>query len=560
MLASVRRARTRSTQKSGAQRETRPPRAGPCHWSRLGGGVGGRHRRARRRFVLNRRMPSASSLSIRNPGTGAVIAEVPMASAGEAQEAVTSARAAQPAWGALPLPERARALRRLTHRMLSDDSLLDTLVSESGKPRYEAEAIELFYTCELVRYYTGRAGRRALRDDLRHPFVFANKRARVVYHARGVVGVIGPWNWPLLNNFADCVAPLICGNAVVLKPSEWTPLTSLRIETLWRELGLPEGVFQVVVGKGDVGQVLSQKVDMVFFTGSQKVGRQIARDAGERLIPVVLELGGKSPMLVLADADLPRAAHAAVWSGFAHSGQVCVRTERVLVEDSVADRFIALCEVEVGKLRQGPSPPPGAGRTAVDFDVGAVTFPPQIDIARAQIADAVSKGARVVTGGDERTDLGGRFFQPTLIADATTEMTVMREETFGPVLPIMRVPDAETALRIANDSPMGLSGSVWSRDTARALALARRLESGSVCVNDVLVNYFCVEAPLGGVKASGLGLRHGPEGLRQFCRLETIVEDHPVLGFLSPFVSRQMTFPYQSRVLRVLRWLMRRIY
>ena len=485
-------------------------------------------------------MPSASSLSIRNPGTGAVIAELPAATTGETQAAVTRARAAQPAWGALPFAERARVLRRLTHRMLSDDSLIDTLVGESGKPRYEAEAIELFYTCELVRYYTGRAGRRALRDDLRHPFVFANKRARVVYHPRGVVGIIGPWNWPLLNNFADCVAPLVCGNAVVLKPSEWTPLTSLRIEALWRELGLPEGVFQVVVGKGDAGQALSQKVDMVFFTGSQKVGRQIAREAGERLIPVVLELGGKSTMLVLADADLPRAAHAAVWSGFAHSGQVCVRTERVLVEDSVADRFIALCAAEVAKLRQGPSPPPGAGRGAVDFDVGAVTFPPQIDIARAQIADAVAKGARVVTGGAERTDLGGQFFQPTLIADATTEMAVMREETFGPVLPIMRVPDAETALRVANDSPLGLSG--------------------SVCVNDVLVNYFCVEAPLGGVKGSGLGLRHGPEGLRQFCRLETIVEDHPVLGFLSPFVDRQLTFPYQSRVLRALRWLMRRLY
>ena len=501
-----------------------------------------------------------ASLSIRNPGTGAVIAEVPAAAPAEVLQAVARARAAQPAWAALPFAERARALRRLTHRMLADDSLVDTLVGESGKPRYEAEAIEVFYTCELVRYYTGRAGRRALRDDLRHPFVFANKRARVIYHARGVVGVIGPWNWPLLNNFADCVAPLVCGNAVVLKPSEWTPLTSLRVEALWRELGLPAGVFQVVAGRGDAGQALCQQADMIFFTGSQKVGRQIARDAGERLIPVVLELGGKSPMLVLADADLPRAAHAAVWSGFAHSGQVCVRTERVLVEESVAERFIALCAAEIAQLRQGPSAPAGGDPTAVAFDVGAMTFAPQVDTARAQIADAVARGARVVTGGAERHDLGGRFFQPTLIADATPDMAVMREETFGPVLPVMRVPDAETALRIANDSPMGLSGSVWSRDEGRARALARRLESGSVCVNDVLVNYFCVEAPLGGVKGSGLGLRHGPEGLRQFCRLETVVEDHPLLGFLSPFVGRQLMFPYRSRVLRLPRWLMRRIY
>jgi acyl-CoA reductase-like NAD-dependent aldehyde dehydrogenase len=299
---------------------------------------------------------------------------------------------------------------------------------------------------------------------------------------------------------------------------------------------------------------------MVFFTGSQKVGRQIARDAGERLIPAVLELGGKSPMLVLADADLPRAAHAAVWSGFAHSGQVCIRTERVFVEEPVAARFVELCAAEVAKLRQGPAPPPHGDRSDVDFDIGAMTFAPQVDNARAQIADAVAKGARVVVGGSSRTDLPGRFFAPTLIADATAEMAVMREETFGPVLPIMRVPDAETALRLANDSPMGLSGSVWSRDVARAQAIARRLESGSVCVNDVLVNYFCVEAPLGGVKASGMGFRHGPEGLRQFCRIETVVEDRAVLGLLSPFIDRQLAFPYRSRVLRIVRWFMRRMY
>ena len=506
-------------------------------------------------------MPPAPLLTVRNPGTGATIQEVPTATPAEVDAAVQRARAAQPGWGALSFADRARALRRLTHRMLADPTLIDALVGESGKPRYEAEAIELFYTCELTRYYTGRIGRRALRDDLRHPFVFANKRARVVYHPRGVVGVIGPWNWPLLNNFADCVAPLVCGNAVVLKPSEWTPLTSLRVQALWRELGLPEDVFQVLTGKGDVGQALCRQVDMVFFTGSQKVGRQIARDAGERLIPVVLELGGKSPMLVLADADLPRAAHAAVWSSFAHSGQVCIRTERVLVEEPVAERFVELCKGEIAKLRQGPSPPPQGDSREVAFDVGAITFAPQVDTAVAQINDAVAKGARVVTGGAPRTDLGGgRFFQPTLIADATAEMAVMNEETFGPVLPVMRVPDAESALRIANASPLGLSGSVWSGDVARARALARRLESGSVCVNDVLVNYFCVEAPLGGVKASGLGVRHGPEGLRQFCRIETIVENHPLLGFISPFVGRQLTFPYQSRVLRALRWLMRRIY
>ncbi len=497
-------------------------------------------------------------LVVRNPATGDTLREVACGGLPQIDDAVARARAAQPAWAALPFAQRAAALRRLARAMRDDAGFLDTLVGESGKPLYEAEAIELFYTLELTRYYTGRAGRRALGDELRHPFIFAGKRARVVRHPRGVVGVIGPWNWPLLNNYADCVAPLLCGNAVILKPSEHTPLTSLRILELWKQLGLPEGVFQVVPGRGEAGQALVDRVDMIFFTGSQAVGRRVAARAGERLIPVVAELGGKSAMIVLADADLPRAAHAAVWSSFAHSGQVCVRTERVLVEDSVADRFVALCAEEIPKLRQGAPALPSRGSDG-SLDVGAITFAPQITRAQEQVADAVAKGARVVTGGEARGG-AGQFFAPTMLADVTTEMAVMREETFGPVMPVMRVPDAETALGIANDSAFGLVGSVWSRDEARARALARRLEVGSALVNDVLVNYFCVEAPLGGIKSSGLGLRHGPEGLRQFCRIETVIEDHPLLGWLSPILGRELTFPYKARTQRALRWFMRRFY
>jgi acyl-CoA reductase-like NAD-dependent aldehyde dehydrogenase len=501
----------------------------------------------------------ASPLVIRNPATGQTLAEVPCGDLPRIEAAMARARAAQPAWAALSFRQRGAALRRLARAMRDDARLVDTLVSEAGKTDFEAEGIEIFYTLELTRYYTGRAGRRALRDEFRHPLVFSNKRARVIHHARGVVGVIGPWNWPLLNNYCDCIAPLVCGNAVILKPSEHTPLSSLRVAEIWKELGLPDGVFQVVAGRGDAGAALVDRADMIFFTGSQAVGRRIAARAGERLIPVVCELGGKSPMIVLADADLPRAARSAVWSSFQHSGQVCVRTERVLVEEPIAERFISLCAEEIAKLRQGPPPLPARG-TSPTLDVGAITFPPQIAQAEKLIADAVGKGARVVTGGARRPG-PGQFFAPTLLADVTPEMAVMREETFGPVMPIMRVANADEALRIANDTPMGLSGSVWSRDEARARALARRLEAGSVCVNDTLVNYFCVEAPLGGVKASGLGFRHGPEGLRQFCRLETVVEDHPLLRWLSPFVSREvLSFPYRARTLRALRWFMKKFY
>jgi acyl-CoA reductase-like NAD-dependent aldehyde dehydrogenase len=509
-------------------------------------------------LVYKHGVTDVSPLVIRNPATGQVIEEVPCGGLPQVEEAVARARAAQRAWGALPFGRRAAALRRLARALRDDPGFLDTLIGESGKPSYEAEVMELFYTLELTRYYSGRSGRRALRDELRHPLIFANKRARLVHHPRGVVGVIGPWNWPLLNNYADCIAPLLCGNAVILKPSEHTPLTSLRVLSLWRKLDLPDGVFQVVPGRAEAGEALCERADMIFFTGSQTIGRRVAGRAGERLVPVVAELGGKSAMIVLADADLPRAAHAAVWSSFAHSGQVCIRTERVLVEEPVAERFVGLCAEEIATLRQGPPPLPSGGADG-GLDVGAITFAPQITRAREQIADAVARGARVVAGGESRGG-AGQFFAPTLLADVTPDMAVMREETFGPVMPNMRVANAEEALRVANDSALGLTGSIWSRDEARARALARRVEAGSVLVNDVLVNYFCVEAPLGGVKASGVGVRHGPEGLRQFCRLETVVEDHPLLGWLSPFLARQLTFPYKARTQRLLRRFMRWFY
>jgi acyl-CoA reductase-like NAD-dependent aldehyde dehydrogenase len=231
----------------------------------------------------------------------------------------------------------------------------------------------------------------------------------------------------------------------------------------------------------------------------------------------------------------------------------------VLVEAPAADRLLALMAEEIGRLRQAA--PGRDGASEVTVDVGAITFAPQIARAERQVADALARGARVLTGGAPRTDLGGgQFFPPTLIADATLEMAVMREETFGPLLPVMRVGSGEEALRIANDSPFGLSGSVWSADVDRARALARRVATGSLCVNDALFNYFCVEAPLGGIKASGFGFRHGAEGLRQFCRIETIVEDHPLLGWLSSFVARQLGFPYQARTKRLIRAFMRLFY
>ena len=376
----------------------------------------------------------------------------------------------------------------------------------------------------------------------------------MIYHSRGVVGVIGPWNWPLLNNFGDAIAPLIAGNAVVLKPSPLTPLTSLRMAELWRDAGLPPDVFQVVTGGPETGAALVDAVDLVFFTGSTQIGREVAKRGAERLIPVILELGGKSPMIVLADADLPRTARAAVWSAFANCGQVCIRTERVLVDRRVATAFLRLAVEAAAQLRQGASP------RSDEFDIGPTVQHARIEYLQHQIADAVSRGARVALGGSRRSDLGPGFLSPTILADCEPAMSVMREETFGPLLPIMSVDDEEHAIRVANDPPGGLSGSVWSRDVARARAVARRLETGSVCLNDALVSYMCVEAPLAGARSSGLGFRHGPEALRQFCRIETIIEDAPILGLASKRVANYLQFPYRREVLRLLRWVMRNRY
>ena len=495
---------------------------------------------------------SASLIAVVSPATGRLLREVPDEGEAGIESAVAASRLAAVSWSALPLRERAQALRRWRDAVLDEPLVVETLVAESGKPRQEAEGIELLYFCELIRF-TLRASRRALADESRSPFLFLTKTTRLIRKPWGVVGVIGPWNFPILNNAADAVAPLISGNAVVLKPSEITPLTSMLMAELWRRAGNPPDVFRVVTGRGDAGKALVDQADAIMFTGSVATGRRVAARAGERLIPCVTELGGKSPLIVLAGASLERAAQAATFSSFVHSGQACIRTERIYVEESVADRFEALFSARVRALRQSA---PGM---SVAHDLGAVTFPRQLEVLERQLKDAESKGARVVTGGKRRTDLPGNFFEPTILSGATQDMEVMREETFGPLVPIMRVKDAEEALRLANSSHLGLNASVFGPEAA-ARALARRLLSGMVIVNDVLVNYLIVEAPLGGWKASGLGVRHGVEGIRQWTRVSAISTSRALLLPLERFIASKLAFPYDPRVLAVLRRATRLLY
>jgi acyl-CoA reductase-like NAD-dependent aldehyde dehydrogenase len=469
----------------------------------------------------------------------------------DVQAIVARARAAQVGWANRTFRERGRLLRRLAARLRSDDELVRLICVETGKPAFEAFGFEVAYVSEVVRFFVGRQGRAALATDTRSSLIFPHKRARVGWRPRGAVAVIGPRNFPLLNNFGDAVAPLLAGNSVVLKPSPHTPKTSLRVQALWRELQLPEDVLQVVLGGADVGRQLVDACDMAFFTGSVSAGRKVAAQAGERLIPCVAELGGKSAMIVLADADLQAAARAAVWGAFAGAGQVCVRVERALVDRAVADEFSRLVAAETKKLRLGPDG---------ESDLGTVALPGEIERYQRQVEDAVQRGACLLTGGGAQGDRPGGCFAPTVLDHVSPQAVVAQEETFGPILPILRVGDLDEAVRLANASTLGLSGSVWSRDRKAAQAVARRLVTGSVCINDVLVNYFFVAAPLGAARRAGLGFRHGPEALRQFCYPQTVVADRRGLGWLAAWIRKQLGFPYRRRVLDVLRWLMKVIY
>jgi len=449
-------------------------------------------------------------LAVRDPARGTVIEELPIADPGAVAEAVRRARAAQVAWGARPVRERVKLLRRARREMVRDRAaIFDRLERETGKSRVDVVG-ELMGICIESGYLMRRAAGwlRPLKVATRPLF---GKRGRVVFKPRGVVGIISPWNAPLNLALGDTVPALLAGNAVVIKPSELAPLAVSRaVEAMNRVL--PADLLQVVIGAGPTGAALVDHVDMVCVTGSPETGRRVMERASRRLTPVLLELGGKDPMIVLADADLDRAARAAAWGGCMMSGQVCMSVERVYVEASVAESFTQKLVAQMQGLRVGPNGPDA------DIDYGAFTSPRQIAIVEEHIADAIAKGARVLCGGRRCGPETGHFLEPTVLSGVTHGMRIMREESFGPVVPVMPVGSADEALSLANDCEYGLNASVWTRDIARGMALAERIDSGNVCVNECVVSAGVPALPFGGVKQSGLGTRHGgAEGLRQFC-------------------------------------------
>src|SRR3954471_5252288 len=480
---------------------------------------------------------AAATITVENPATGQAVQTVPVTAPEAVPVVMADARAAQPGWEALGYAGRGKVLRRAQRWLLDHaDEVADTIVSETGKTREDALLVEVAYGAYALGFWPKRAPKYLADQKVRtHNPLVLGRRMVVRYRPVGVVGVIGPWNYPLVNSVGDAIPALAAGNAVVLKPSEVTPLTSLLFAQGLLECGVPAGVFQVAIGGPETGEALIDAADMIMFTGSTRTGRKVMARAAQTLTPVSLELGGKDPMIVLEDADLERAANAAVYYAMQNGGQTCISIERVYAVEPIYDEFVAKVAEKVGKRRQGAPGGPGT------VDVGAMTFPPQLDIVSRHVQQAVDAGARVLAGGHAKPG-PGRFFEPTVLADVDHSMTAMTEETFGPTLPIMKVADEEAAIRAANDSIYGLSASVFTKDAARGEAVARRIEAGAVCVNDAAINYLALELPMGGWKESGLGVRHGAPGIRKYTRQQALL--------VTRFTLRREIhyFPYSARV------------
>ena len=486
---------------------------------------------------------AAKMFEVRDPTTGERIATCPVHGPAEVSAAAARARAAQPSWEALGHEGRSKWLGLWRDWIMENaDPIADLLQAESGKVRQEA-ALEAPLVCDAINYYARKGG--AFLADERiatHNPLLKGKALKLVYRPFPLAGVIAPWNFPLLLSLGDAVPALSAGCSVLVKPSEFTPLAALELVRGWtEELGAPS-VIEIVTGGGEPAQTLIDEADFVQFTGSAKTAKKVLTRAADSLTPVTCELGGKDPMIVLDDADPVRAANGAAWGGLANSGQICLSVERVYVAEQRYDEFVEALVDRVGTIRQGRDEPHYTN------EVGAMTNPAQIEIVEDHIADAVARGAKILAGG-KRLDGPGDFFEPTVLVDVDHSMKVMREETFGPVIPVMKVADEEEAVRLANDSNYGLAASVWG-EKSRAEQVARRLEVGAANINDVLLNYIAFSIPMGGWKESGIGVRWGAAGIRKFCRTESLV-----ITRLAATRSEPMWFPYsrgKSRVLQAL--------
>jgi acyl-CoA reductase-like NAD-dependent aldehyde dehydrogenase len=489
--------------------------------------------------------PAAESFDVHRPIDGSVIESIAIDSPEAVAATVARVRQSQPAWEAIGFSGRRRWLEGLRDWILANQDAVDDLMQqETGKVRADA-TLEAFYCLEAINFWCDQ-GANFLADEIVSPHnpLMKAKRAKIVYRPFGVVGMISPWNFPVILSLGDAIPALLAGNAVVIKPSEITPLTLIELVRAWREeVGAPD-VLAVVNGMGETGGALVDECDYMQFTGSERTGKIVMKRAADTLTPVSLELGGKDPMIVTRDADIERAVNATAWGGLLNTGQICISIERVYVEEPIYDEFVDKLRAKVETLRQGAD---GDSYTA---EVGAMTSPAQIEIVSDHVEDARAAGARILTGG-KRKEGAGDWYEPTVIADVDHSMKVMREETFGPVIPVMKVRDVEEAIELANDSPYGLGSSVFAGDAAEGERIARRIEAGHCNVNDVLINYNILGLPMGGWKNSGIGVRHGAQGIRRFCHTEALT-----IPRLPTAKSEPVWFPYSPRK----RGVVRRLY
>ena len=465
------------------------------------------------------------SLISTNPATGEVVGTYACATVDEVRTCVETAKRAQPAWAALGVRKRASILRKF-RKILNERTLevAELISRESGKPVAEAIGVEVLVVQDAAEFSASHAAEVLRDEEVPHSNpAMKTKRGRLVHEAHGVIGIISPWNYPFSIPSTETLSALMLGNAVVLKPSELTPACALKLQELLQAAGVPRDVMQVVIGEGSVGAALiDSPIDQIVFTGSVATGRKVGIAAAQKFLPCVLELGGKDPFIVLEDADLDVASSGAVWGAFMNAGQTCLSVERCYVHETIFERFVELCVKKAKGLKIGIG-------TDRDTDVGPMIDQRQLKIVEDQVAEAVARGARILTGGKRIPERGANFYAPTVLIGVTSDMRLMKEETFGPLLPIVPFGNDEEAIALANESEFGLAASVWTRNRKRGEAVAQRIEAGTVMVNDALTGFGICEAPHGGFKASGVGRTHGLMGMRELVRERYIDVDRVMM-------------------------------
>ncbi|MEZ0367450.1 MAG: aldehyde dehydrogenase family protein [Candidatus Sericytochromatia bacterium] len=458
-------------------------------------------------------------IQITNPLTTQALYEITEPGAEEIASVYARACAAQERIGRLSVQQRAEHLHKLMHIVqMRQEQILDRIVAETGKSRMDGLSSEIFGVLDALEHFAKTAPQALADQNVHTPFVLMGKKSQVWYEPLGVVLVIAPWNYPFYQLLVPAISAFVCGNAVVAKPSELTPLRGL-IEELLEAAGFPADALQLVYGGKATGQGLVEaRPELVFFTGSVSTGKRIMATAAQNLTPVVLELGGKDPMIVFEDANLERTANGALWGAITNAGQSCTSVERLYVHKSIYPQFVEILAEKMRKLK------PVTGVPAEPHaDVGTMTAPFQIETVEKHLADAKTKGARILVGGARQGN--SRYFPPTLVIDVNHEMHLMKDETFGPVLPVMAFDTETEVLGLANDSPYGLSASVWSADKERATRVARQLVVGNVSINNVMLTEGNPALPFGGVKDSGFGRYKGVWGLETFCRVKSVLID-----------------------------------